>query len=160
MFLSGGVDSSVTAALLALSVFGIFLVAPEDADQGIIQRIFYFHVAIALTSLVAFLVAAIYGIRYLRSRRPEHDRIGAASVGSPHPVCRSSARSISARRAAIATPSASHSSRNASQKAASRDIEVRWPAIENDRLTGRLAPSDGSLELDALEDWLSDTNCP
>lgn len=75
------VTGTVTAALLALSVFGIFLVAPEDADQGIIQRIFYFHVAIALTSLIAFLVAAIYGIRYLRSRKPEHDRIGSASVG-------------------------------------------------------------------------------
>ncbi len=75
------VTGTATALLLAVSVFGIFLVAPEDADQGIIQRIFYFHVAIALTSFIAFLVAAIYGIVYLRTRKPEYDRIGVASVG-------------------------------------------------------------------------------
>jgi heme exporter protein C len=75
------VTGTATALLLALSVFGIFLVAPEDADQGIIQRIFYFHVAIALTSLIAFLVGAIYGILYLRQRQPEYDRISSSSVG-------------------------------------------------------------------------------
>ena len=75
------VTGTATALLLALSVFGIFLVAPEDADQGIIQRIFYFHVAIALTSLIAFLVGAIYGIVYLRKRKPEYDRISSSSVG-------------------------------------------------------------------------------
>ena len=75
------VTGTVTAALLALSAVGIFLVAPEDADQGVIQRIFYYHVAIAITSLVAFGVAAIYGIRYLRTRRPEHDMVSVVSVG-------------------------------------------------------------------------------
>lgn len=75
------VTGTATALLLALSVVGIFLVAPEDADQGIIQRIFYFHVAIALTSLIAFLVGAIYGIVYLRKRKLEYDRISSASVG-------------------------------------------------------------------------------
>mgnify|MGYP001826026440 CR=1 FL=1 len=75
------VTGTVTAALLALSAVGIFLVAPEDADQGVIQRIFYYHVAIAITSLVAFGVAAIYGIRYLRTRRPEHDMVSVVSIG-------------------------------------------------------------------------------
>ena len=28
--------------------------APEDADQGLSQKIFYFHVPIALTSYVCF----------------------------------------------------------------------------------------------------------
>ncbi len=75
------VTGTVTAALLALSAVGIFLVAPEDADQGVIQRIFYYHVAIAITSLVAFGVAAIYAIRYLRTRSPEHDMVSVVSVG-------------------------------------------------------------------------------
>jgi len=75
------VTGTATAALLALSAVGIFLVAPEDADQGVIQRIFYYHVAIAITSLVAFGVAAIYGIRYLRTRRPEHDMVSVVAVG-------------------------------------------------------------------------------
>jgi len=72
---------ALTAALVALAVFGVFFVAPEDADQGIIQKIFYFHVAIAMVALLAFLVAAIEGIRYLRSRDPRHDEVSTVCVG-------------------------------------------------------------------------------
>jgi heme exporter protein C len=42
------------AAALAM----IFFVAPEDADQGISQKIFYIHVPIALTAYAAFGLAA------------------------------------------------------------------------------------------------------
>jgi heme exporter protein C len=72
---------AITAALVATAVVGVFLVAPEDADQGIIQRIFYFHVSIALASLVAFAVAAVYAVRYLRSRDERHDEVSSISVG-------------------------------------------------------------------------------
>jgi heme exporter protein C len=72
---------ALTAALVALAVFGVFFVAPEDADQGIIQKIFYFHVAIAMVALLAFLVAAIEGIRYLRSRDLRHDEVSTVCVG-------------------------------------------------------------------------------
>ncbi len=72
---------AITAALVALAVFGVFFVAPEDADQGIIQKIFYFHVPIAMVALLAFLVAAIEGIRYLRSRDPRHDEVSTVCVG-------------------------------------------------------------------------------
>lgn len=41
-------------ALMALAVAMIFFVAPEDADQGISQKIFYFHVPIALTAYACF----------------------------------------------------------------------------------------------------------
>jgi heme exporter protein C len=75
------VTGAATAALTALAVYGVFFVAPEDADQGIIQKIFYFHVAIAIGSLLAFAVACVYGIRYLRSRDERHDEISATSVG-------------------------------------------------------------------------------
>lgn len=75
------VTGTLTAALLAVSAVGVFLVAPEDADQGVIQRIFYYHVAIAITSLVAFGVACVCGILYLRTRRDDLDRIGVVCVG-------------------------------------------------------------------------------
>ena len=73
--------AAATAALTALAVYGVFFVAPEDADQGIIQKIFYFHVAIAIGSLLAFLVACVYGIRYLRSRDERHDEVSSTAVG-------------------------------------------------------------------------------
>jgi heme exporter protein C len=71
----------ITAALVILAVYGVFFVAPEDADQGIIQKIFYFHVAIAVAALVAFTVACVYGIRYLRSRDVRHDEVGSVAIG-------------------------------------------------------------------------------
>jgi heme exporter protein C len=68
-----------TGVLLAASVIGLFLVAPEDADQGVIQRIFYFHVAIALGSMLAFLVACIAGALYLRRGGRVWDDVGSIS---------------------------------------------------------------------------------
>jgi heme exporter protein C len=70
-----------SAALVLLATYGVFFVAPEDADQGIIQKIFYFHVAIALVGLGAFGVAAVYGARYLRSRDVRHDEVGSIAIG-------------------------------------------------------------------------------
>jgi heme exporter protein C len=75
------VTGVVTGALLLLAVYGVFFVAPEDADQGIIQKIFYFHVAIAMVALLAFLVAAIEAIRYLRDRQIRHDEVSTVCVG-------------------------------------------------------------------------------
>lgn len=71
---------TATAILMALAVYGIFLVAPEDADQGVIQRIFYFHVPIALVSLVAFGVACVAAIMFLRTRRDHWDDVGVAAI--------------------------------------------------------------------------------
>jgi heme exporter protein C len=72
---------SATAVLMAASVIGLFLVAPEDTDQGAIQRIFYFHVAIAIGSMIAFLVACVAGVLYLRRGTRVWDDVGAVSAG-------------------------------------------------------------------------------
>lgn len=68
-----------SALLLGGSVLGLFLVAPEDADQGAIQRIFYFHVSIAIGSMVAFLVACVAGVVHLRRRTRVWDDVGSIS---------------------------------------------------------------------------------
>jgi heme exporter protein C len=44
----------LTAGVLGLALAMAFFVAPEDADQGVSQRIFYIHVPIALTSYFCF----------------------------------------------------------------------------------------------------------
>jgi heme exporter protein C len=51
----------------------IFFVAPEDADQGISQKIFYFHVPIALTAYAAFGLAAWKALRLLWTREERYD---------------------------------------------------------------------------------------
>ena len=47
----------------------LFFVAPEDADQGISQKIFYFHVPIALTAYACFGWGAWKALRLLWKRR-------------------------------------------------------------------------------------------
>jgi heme exporter protein C len=46
--------AGLTVALFALSIAMIFFYAPTDANQGLSQRIFYFHVPIALTAYACF----------------------------------------------------------------------------------------------------------
>jgi heme exporter protein C len=50
---------------MAAALTMIFFVAPEDADQGISQKIFYIHVPIALTAYAAFGLAAWKALRLL-----------------------------------------------------------------------------------------------
>jgi heme exporter protein C len=54
--------------LLGSAVALIFFYAPTDADQGFSQRIFYFHVPIALTSYVCFAWGAWKALRVLWKR--------------------------------------------------------------------------------------------
>jgi heme exporter protein C len=65
--------AAATAGLVALAVALVFFYVPSDADQGFSQRIFYFHVPIALTSYVCFGWGAWKALRYLRSRDARAD---------------------------------------------------------------------------------------
>ena len=70
----------ITTALMVLAIVGLFLIAPEDSLQGQVQRIFYFHVSIALVSLLAFGVAFVGGAMYLRRPREWWDDVVFVSV--------------------------------------------------------------------------------
>jgi len=59
--------------LAAASVAMIFFVAPEDADQGISQKIFYVHVPIALTAYAGFGLGAWKALRLLATREERYD---------------------------------------------------------------------------------------
>jgi heme exporter protein C len=65
--------STLALALMAAAIALIFLVAPEDADQGISQKIFYFHVPIALTAYACFGWGAWKALRHLWKRQPGAD---------------------------------------------------------------------------------------
>ena len=51
--------------LMGVSVALVFFVAPEDTDQGISQKIFYFHVPIALTAYACFGLGAWKALLHL-----------------------------------------------------------------------------------------------
>src|SRR4051794_26141771 len=65
--------SIATALVLTGAAAMIFFYAPEDADQGIIQKIFYVHVPLAIVALCGFVAGGIMAIKQLRTRSPEWD---------------------------------------------------------------------------------------
>jgi heme exporter protein C len=70
----------LTAAVLGAGYALAFFYAPEDADQGFIQKIFYLHVPLATVALVGFMVAAVHAIRHLRTGDPVHDARSYVSI--------------------------------------------------------------------------------
>jgi heme exporter protein C len=62
------VAATAAALLMATALALIFFYVPTDADQGYSQRIFYFHVPIALTTYALFGWGAVNGARYLWKR--------------------------------------------------------------------------------------------
>src|SRR5579863_928386 len=50
---------------MMVSIWMIFLYAPTDALEGQPQRIFYFHVPMAIVGMLAFGIVALGGIMYL-----------------------------------------------------------------------------------------------
>lgn len=65
--------AAVTVALTAAAVVLVFFVAPEDADQGLSQKIFYVHVPIALTAYGCFGLGAWKALRLLVTRGERYD---------------------------------------------------------------------------------------
>src|SRR3954469_2328560 len=65
-------------AIAAVVLLGVgyalaFFYAPNDADQGFVQKIFYLHVPLAICALAGFIAAAIHAIRHLRTHDPKYD---------------------------------------------------------------------------------------
>lgn len=77
------VTGVMTLALMLAALFMVFDWVPTEAEQGIVQRIFYFHVACAWVSFAAFGLVAICGIFYLWLGHEVFDQLGytAAEAG-------------------------------------------------------------------------------
>jgi heme exporter protein C len=57
----------LTAASLAVAYGLVFFYAPRDADQGIVQKIFYLHVPLAIVTLCGFVAGGVFGALHLRT---------------------------------------------------------------------------------------------
>jgi heme exporter protein C len=66
-------SAAVAAVLMTAALAMIFFYVPTDADQGYSQRIFYFHVPIAMTTYVLFGVGALNAARLLWTGNLELD---------------------------------------------------------------------------------------
>ena len=65
--------AGLACALVVAAIALIFFYAPEDADQGLSQKIFYFHVPIALTAYACFGWGAWKALLVLWKRKPSAD---------------------------------------------------------------------------------------
>ena len=72
-FRSPRILPALTVATLTAGFALVFFFAPNDADQGFIQKIFYLHVPLATCALVGFIVAGVQAILHLRTGNPKWD---------------------------------------------------------------------------------------
>jgi heme exporter protein C len=74
----------ILPALVLVSMLGaLFMVgfhAPIEREQGVVQKIFYFHVPSAWVAFLAFFVVFVFSFRYLTSRDKRWDNRAAAAA--------------------------------------------------------------------------------
>ncbi|MBV8808536.1 MAG: cytochrome c biogenesis protein CcsA [Acidobacteriaceae bacterium] len=68
------------AGLLAYDLYQIFLVLPDEAMQGAIYRIIFFHVPAAITGMIGYFVALTLSILYLSSGKLRFDSVAASVI--------------------------------------------------------------------------------
>lgn len=69
-----------TAALFAAAVAAVFLWTPVESTMGIVQKVFYLHLPVAINTFVACLITFIAGIGYLWQRRQVWDDLAVSSA--------------------------------------------------------------------------------
>src|SRR2546426_9352102 len=69
----------LTGAAMLVALYLIFIVVPTEAEMGIVQRIFYFHVASAWVAFLCFFTVAGASAVYLWRGSPDADRLALAS---------------------------------------------------------------------------------
>ncbi len=69
-----------SSILMLAALYMVFIFVPTDAETGIIQRIFYFHVPLAWVAFVAFFIVFVASIMYLWKRDKKWDFIASSSA--------------------------------------------------------------------------------
>ena len=71
---------AVSLILLLIATIMVFFYAPLEAVMGLVQKVFYFHVAAGWVGMLSFMVAAFAGDAYLRTSHRKWDIVGLAAV--------------------------------------------------------------------------------
>jgi len=70
----------VAMLMVIASAYASFYIAPEERTMGIIQRIFYFHVASAWAGFTAFFICFIGNLLYVWKRQQKYDWLGVSGA--------------------------------------------------------------------------------
>jgi len=71
---------TISAIILLTAMGMVIFYAPVERVMGLVQKVFYFHVAAGWAGMLGFLVAAVAGVIYLRTDERRWDVLGLASV--------------------------------------------------------------------------------
>lgn len=71
---------ALAALLVCRNIWKMLTGLPDEAFQGAIFRIIFFHVPAAFTSFLCFLVSLVAGIAYLKTKRLEWDSLGVSAT--------------------------------------------------------------------------------
>jgi heme exporter protein C len=69
---------TIAAILLARDLYSIFMQLPDEASQGMIYRIIFFHVPAAITAMLCAGVTFVTSAAYLATRNIKYDAISVA----------------------------------------------------------------------------------
>jgi heme exporter protein C len=67
-------------AAMAVTQWFIYSYAPLERSMGVVQKILYLHMPMAVWGMLSFLVVCIAGIAYLKKRSQSWDALGAAAA--------------------------------------------------------------------------------
>jgi heme exporter protein C len=68
------------AALLSYNLYQMFMVLPDEALQGAIYRILFFHAPAALVGMIGYFVALTFSVLYLSSGNLRWDSLSASII--------------------------------------------------------------------------------
>ena len=69
---------AIAAVLLARDLYSIFMQLPDEASQGMIYRIIFFHVPAAITAMLCAGVTCVTSVTYLLTKNLKYDAISVA----------------------------------------------------------------------------------
>lgn len=70
------------SGLIPLSIYLVFVHAPEEATQGLVQKIFYFHVSSAFAMYAGFGLSGVGAFLYLVKRNDFYDQASRAGMST------------------------------------------------------------------------------
>jgi heme exporter protein C len=72
--------AGAAALLLANNLHRMFLTLPDEAMQGAIYRILFFHAPAAIVGMIGYFVALVFSVLYLSSGKFRYDSLAASIV--------------------------------------------------------------------------------
>ncbi|NOQ39783.1 MAG: hypothetical protein GQ562_05640 [Anaerolineales bacterium] len=70
----------LSGLMILTAAYLVFFYAPVEVMMGLVQKVFYFHVATAWVGMLGFMVAGIAGVVYLRKGDLTWDIVGNGAV--------------------------------------------------------------------------------